>query len=68
MGNREQRYGMLQVRPTDLFSVLFLSLFFLFLAYKKEDGQKKDQIKYLLVALIISYGGAIDFFSISFST
>ena len=42
-------------------SLFFLNLILLFLKYRSSTGIDKERIKYLLIALFISYGGAVDY-------
>ncbi|MFA4858289.1 MAG: histidine kinase N-terminal 7TM domain-containing protein [Candidatus Margulisiibacteriota bacterium] len=44
-------------------SLFFLNLLLLFRAFLKEIGPNKERIRYLLLALFISFGGAIDYFT-----
>ncbi|MBU0687318.1 MAG: hypothetical protein KKB81_05645 [Candidatus Margulisbacteria bacterium] len=45
-------------------SLFFINLLLLYRAYLKNVGKEKERIKYLLLALLISYGGAIDYLAV----
>ncbi|MCP4653482.1 MAG: GHKL domain-containing protein [Candidatus Omnitrophica bacterium] len=53
-----------QFHPFYTFSyslLFFINLFILYSACRKKQGSNREKIKYMLVALLISYGGALDY-------